>query len=137
MKSHTLTHTGTQHDTDQFASIQFRWGARAISNWLFSAAFCLSKGRRLTLTNTVSFCLPFHIRSHEKRQGSGQSGHRLAQRCVLLGAGSPQFAVQHIQVQGDRGRGAATAVAARVPERLAAGRRAATVSSTQHAGARV
>lgn len=90
-----------------------------------------------TLTNTVSFCLPFHTRSHEKRQGSGQSGHRFAQRCVLLGAGSPQFAVQHIQVQGDRGRGAATAVAARVPERLAAGRRAATVSSTQHAGARV
>lgn len=72
--------------------------------------------------------IPLPHTSHEERQGSGQSGHPIAQRCVLFGARPPQSAVQHVQVQGDGGGGATATLAARVSERVAAGRRVATVS---------
>lgn len=65
--------------------------------------------------------IPFYFeffRSHENGEGHKQHGNRIAQRCVLFGAWEAEFAEQHVQVQGDRGRSATKTVPTRVSQRL-------------------
>lgn len=66
---------------------------------------------------------------HEKRKRSREHWIGFAQRGILCSSWSPQSPIEHLEIQGHHSRSTASTLAARVLERLPAGRSAPKVGS--------